>query len=321
MRIRLGGGQTALEWIGTGAVVLVCIGAAVSVLLILVGLAPGPGCSGCLQPGPTPPASPVGVVIPPSGPVAGSQHEAKQFARRLVTQVTLPGGVRSVASPPAEMQVPPTFGWVPFDGVTGACAVWRVPLTLAQAVTFFTQHPPVGLRLTLTDSTGRVSGPIAGTVNTVLEFSGAPLPSGIGEAQVLLSLHADGAAATFARADAQVSWYPARSTDEYIGGLHEMTISGPHGNRTFTAPAVIAKVAALLNALQATPAEVPLPPGNCGEQNYSYEVGLSVKQGGEAWANVYLGCQSAQIDIDGEGQPTLFDPGNKVESYVASLMS
>lgn len=76
--------------------------------------------------------------------------------------------------------------------------------------------------------------------------------SGIVAGQVLVSLHTDGAAAALVRADVQVGWYPSRSQQEYLGGLHVMTITGP-ATAARSLATVIGRVTALLNGLPALP--------------------------------------------------------------------
>ena len=162
-----------------------------------------------------------------------------------------------------------------------------------------------------------MSGVIAGTVNTVLEFGRGPVPAGIWAAQLLVSLHSDGAAASFVRADIQVAWYEARSADEYIAGLRAMTIHGPRGARTFTAPTVIAKMAGLLNGLPAASATQ----NPCAAQG-GYDVQFAVKRGAVPWTEVQAthGCWAVDVVVDNVGQPTLSDPSGRVVAYLAQLM-
>jgi hypothetical protein len=318
MRFRWGNGSRGglLQWAVTIAVLL--IGGSLALwFFAFVGKLAGPVCPNCaIWYGPTP-ASPAAVTIPAGGPAAGSPAEGNRFARGVLARVGLAAGARRATSPPVEMQVPPTFGWWPGPDMTDVAAVWRVPLPMAQAVAFFERHPPAGLRLTLADSAGRVSGVIAGTVNTVLEFGRGPVPAGIWAAQLLLSLHSDGAAASFARADIQVAWYEARSAEEYIAGLRAMTIDGPHGTRTFTAPTVIAKIAGLLNGLPAASAAQ----NPCAAQG-GYDVQFAVKRGAVPWTDVQAaqGCWAVEVVVNDGGQPTLSDPGGRVVAYLAQLM-
>jgi hypothetical protein len=209
----------------------------------------------------------------------------------------------------------------------GPAAVWRVALPVDRVVLFFEHDPPARLRLTLADSTGRVSGiTLPGdTVDTVLEFGRGPAPAGIWGAQVLLSLHSDGAAASLVRADVQVAWYPPQSRAEYIGGLRAMTIDGPRGVRAFSSPAVIARVAGLLNGLEAVPGGhygASASVYDCVRSGGGYDVAFAAKRGAVPWTKVSLapGCRGVEVTVDYQDQPALDDPGGEVESYVASLM-
>lgn len=318
MRLLWGNGSRGwlLEWAVAIAVLL--IGGSLAVLFFaFVAKQARPVCPNCASPyGPTP-ASPAAAAIPAGGPAAGSPAEGNRFARGLLAQVGMAAGARRVASRPVEVQVPPTFGWEPGPDMTDMAAVWRVPLPMGQAVAFFERNPPAGLRLTLADSTGRVSSVIAGSVNTVLEFGRGGVPAGIWAAQLLVSLHSDGAAASLVRVDIQVAWYEARSADEYIAGLRAMTIDGPRGTRTFTAPAVIATMAGLLNGLPGASAAQ----NRCAGQG-GYDVQFAVKRGAVPWTDVQAarGCWAVDVTVNDVGQPTLSDPGGRVVAYLAQLM-
>lgn len=317
MRLRWGSGSCGglLEWAVAIAVLLIG-GSLATWFFAFVATQAGPMCPNCeILNSPTP-ARPAAVTIPAGGPAAGSPAEGTRFARGLLAQVGLAAGARRVTSAPLEMQVPPTFGWGPGPDMTDVAAIWRVPLPMGQAVAFFERHSPAGLRLTLADSTGRVSGDIGGTVNAVLEFGRGPVPAGIWAAQLLLSLHSDGAA-SLVRADIQVAWYEARSADEYIAGLRAMTIDGPRGTRTFTAPTVIARMAGLLNGLPAASAAQ----NTCAGQG-DYDVHFAVRRGAVPWTEVQAGqgCWAVDVVVDDVGQPTLSDPGGRVVAYLAQLM-
>ena len=330
MRVRRGDGYGGwLEW-AVALAVLLLGGLIVLLALAALGKATGPVCPNCFYPvSPPAAARPAAVTIPAGGPAAGSPVEGNRFARGLLAQVRPPTGARRVTSPPAEVQAPP-MAWDLSPDMTDVATVWRIVLPMDRAVAFFEHDPPARLRLTLADSTGRVSGIIGDTVDTVLEFGRGPVPAGIWGAQVLLSLHSDGATASLVRADVQVAWYPPRSRAEYIAGLRAMTIDGPRGVRTFTAPAVIARMAGLLNGLEAAPGgqyaapvgQYAAPVGDCARSGDGYGVAFATKRGAVPWTRVSLapGCRGVDVTVDYQDQPALDDPSGKAESYVASLM-
>jgi hypothetical protein len=221
-----------------------------------------PDCAVQTYPDPTPSvASPAAVPVQVGVPAAGTRAEGSQFARAQLGLVRLPTGAQVAAAPPLVLQSPPEFGWEMGEDMTSAGGTaWRLPLSMARAVAFFRRHPPAGWRLTLADATGRISGSVGGAVNTVLMYGRGPVPPpGIWAAQVLLSLHPDGAAASLVRVDVQVGWYDSRSPAEYIAGFGAMTITGPSGtrsrSRTIVSRSEIAAVARLLNGLPAVPSD------------------------------------------------------------------
>jgi hypothetical protein len=266
------------------------------------------------------PVGPTGVTIPIGGPAAGSAAEADRFAREMLSQVRVPAGAVRVTSAPLLPQVAAATWPMP---AADDAAVWRVPLPLDGAASFFARHPPGGSPRSPGASTDGVSD-VINTLNydSVLEFARAAVPTGIWGARVVLSMRSDGAGAALVRADAQVAWYPQRSRAEYIGGLHAMTITDPRGNtRTFTAPAVIARVAGLLNGLRASPTTVY----DCAQPSASqggYDVTFAVRRGAVPWTDVQVApaCVGVNVTTDEQSQPALADPGTAVASYIASLM-
>jgi hypothetical protein len=260
------------------------------------------------------PASPAAVTIPVGGPAEGSPAEANQFARKLLARIRPPAGSRLVTSPSAEL-AGPAVSWQ-LDPMTDVGAVWRVPLPVDGAATYFKRDPPAGLMLLPSADNSQITGIVNENVSDALDFGHRPVPTGIWGAQVVLTMLSDGPAATFVRADVQVVWYPPRSRAEYIGGLHVMTISGPQGSRTFTSPAVIARMAGLLNAL-------PTAQGtSCSGQNVAYDLAFAVKRGAAPWTVATVGpsCPGVGMTVDNQDQPTLADPSGMIVSYIATLL-
>jgi hypothetical protein len=197
--------------------------------------------------------------------------------------------------------------------------------------------------MTLLDATGRMSGSVGGAVNTVLVYGRGPAPPhGVWAAQVLLSLHPDGAGASLVRVDVQVGWFDARSAAEYIAGFGAMTVTGPGGaTRTFSSPPEIAAVARLLNALPAAPwddwLEASTPQYDCAVRGAGYTVAFAVRRGGIPWTKVVLNPADPQVQqgcsfdvsvwsanspayYDYQPQPSLVDAAGGVASYLARLM-
>jgi hypothetical protein len=242
------------------------------------------------------------------------------------------------------MQRPPLFGWQMGQDVSSAGGItWRLPLPVTAAIGFFRRSPPPGWRLTLLDPTGRMSGSVGGAVNTVLVYGRGPAPPpGVWAAQLLVSLHPDGPAASLARVDVQVGWFDARSAAEYVAGFGSMTVTGPGGaTRTFSSPSQIAAVARLLNGLPAAPSdnwlEASTAQYDCTVPGAGYTVAFAVKRGGIPWMKAVLDPANPQIqqacfadvsvwstgdpaNYDYQPQPSLVDADGGVASYLARLM-
>lgn len=304
-------------------------------------------CSGCLQPYPTATpsvASPAAVASPAVVPAAGTQAEGSQFARAQLALVRLPAGAQVDTAPPLVMQRPPLFGWqMGQDMMAAGGTTWRLPLSAADAIGYLQRNPPAGWRLTLLDTTGRMSGSVGGAVNTVLQYGRGPAPPpGIWAAQVLVSLHPDGPVASLVRVDVQVGWYDARSAAEYVASFASMTVTGPGGaTRTFSSPSPIAAVARLLNGLPAAPWDDWLRDStaqyDCPVRGDGYTVAFAVKRGGIPWMKAVLDPGDGLIqqacsvsvsvwstsdpdDYDYQSQPSLVDAGGGLASYLARLM-
>jgi hypothetical protein len=329
------------------ALAVASVGMIVTVLLV-ISLANHPACGPCLHqvyPNPTPSvASPAAVAATAGVPAPGSLAEGRQFAGAQLARVLLPAGSHVVAAPPLVMQRPPLLGWQASQDFTSAGGTtWRLPLSMAGAVAYFQRNSPAGWRLTLIDPTGRMSGSVGNAVNTVLQYARGPAPPpGVWAAQVLLSLHPDGAAAAYFRADVQVGWFDARAPDEYIAGFGSMTVTGPSGaTRTFSSPAEIATTARLLNELPAAPwdnwLEASTPQYHCAVSGAGYTVAFAVKRGGLPWTKVVLQPADPQVpqacfvDVsvwstktpgyyDFQSQPSLVDINGGLAPYLARLM-
>jgi hypothetical protein len=328
-----------------GCLLAVLFGPLAVILVVIFYFNPGFGCDSCASyvPTPAPSVASPAAVSPVGVPAAGTRAEGSQFAQAALALVRLPAGARADAAPPLVMQRPPLFGWQMGQDMTSAGGtVWQLPLSPAEAVGYFRGNPPAGWRLTLLDTTGRMSGSVGNAVNTVLVYGRGPAPPpGVWAAQVLVSLHPDGPAASLVRVDVQVGWFDARSSAEYIAGFGSMTVTGPTGaTRTFSSASQIATVARLLNALPASPSDSWLEAStaqyNCQVRGAGYTVAFAVKRGGIPWTKVAFdqsypqiqqGClidvsvwSASSSPADYGYQPQLVDVGGGLASYLAALM-
>ena len=88
---------------------------------------------------------------------------------------------------------------------------------------------------------------------------------------------------------------------------------------------MIARVAGLLNGLQAAPGgqyDAAAGQNDCARSGDGYGVAFATKRGAVPWTRVSLapGCRGVDVTVDYQDQPALDDPAGAVESYVASLM-
>jgi hypothetical protein len=120
------------------------------------------------------------------------------------------------------------------------------------------------------------------------------------------------------RVDAQVAWYPPRSKAEHIDPRRYRAVivirpglkpnSRPWA-RTFTAPAVVAKLAAVFNALPAEP-DVTM---NCPEIGPSTTYQVIFVPAKRQWPRIVAGttgCSMDTISVNGHRQPALYDVGS-----------
>jgi hypothetical protein len=261
-------------------------------------------------------AAPAAAVIAGGGPPVGSKAAALRYGGRLVALVKLPKGSRAAPAPAALRE--PGVTWQPGPELVDVGRVWRVPLSVGRAVTFFVRHPPDGMTLEFTGTTWSRN-----TRVSLLGYSPRSVPAWVAYVQVVLSLDAAGKHASYARADGEVIWYPPRSKAEQISGMRSLTITeapagSPEVTRTFTSPTAIRKLEAVLNSL---PAE-PISPIPCGGITVEYTASFAAKPGGAASVVVGLAnaCEGEIISVNGIAQPALADPKFRAVGYVAGLM-
>jgi len=194
---------------------------------------------------------------PPAGPYAGSRAAALSLARDLLSRVRFPPGARHSpgALPGPLRKIQP--GLIGADSAD-LSASWQVPGTMAGIAGFLSTHVPAGMSYEGRGQAGSVGGAI--TMENVSYELRSP-PRGIYQARLNLVVAAAGQGVSAVRGDAVVTWYPARSAAEYVspGRFRAVTVtSAAPGSaraltRTFTSPAVIAGLAALLNHMPARP--------------------------------------------------------------------
>ena len=262
--------------------------------------------------GPSPSATPSAAAIP--GPPAGSRAEAAALARQLLARLRLPPGARRLPSEP----LPPSLSEpaVQYAGGSASLDQYRLfALTqpMATAAALLAAQVPPGLD---ESGTGSGSGPDGATMQEV-DYQPRSVPAGIAGAQLVFTVVPALSGGSLLRADAQVTWYPPRTAAEYIDPARyhvlsiAVSISGrkPHTvHKVVTSHAFIARLAELLDRLQAEPPGVEACPAIWAD----YQVAFSVSRHSGPVVVISFnetGCGGTGITVNGRSQPPVEDHG------------
>ena len=257
-----------------------------------------------------------------SGPPSASRARALALARTLLSRLVLPPGAR-----PAPVSPLPSQLRQPVNSILGSADAHRLfllPQPMQDVHTFLLAHVPAGMRLSLD---GRGSGPAGVTMRTV-GFAPRFVPPGMVEVELAMAVIAGARGGSLLRADAQVSWFPPRAAAEHLdpAGFHALTISArllnpmpPHTvTRVVTSPAVIARLARLLNGLPAAPRPIVM---GCPAIGATYRLEFAARAGRPADVVATTdGCATDQITVNGRAQPVLLDRGNKLAAAGRTLL-
>lgn len=265
--------------------------------------------AGCGTAAPRPAAQTTGPAAATRAP-AGSRAAAVTLARQMLSGLVVPAGSQAARPSP----VPPQLS-LSSAGSAGPYTVelHRFVLVREPAVrvhSFLLAHVPAGM-------SWAGLGLAPGTTNTVtvlwVAYRPRSLASGLADAE-LGTAALPSAGGTLIRADASVSWFPPRSAAEQLNaasfGSVTVTATGviPQPRtvtRTFTSPAVIGRLVALVDSLPATP--YPDTAGvSCVGVATVYRLdfipGVIVGNAG--------GCGGSDaITVNGKEQPRLWDQG------------
>lgn len=165
---------------------------------------------------------------------------------------------------------------------------------------------------------------VATVYEEFVSYEASPLPAGVSSAVLSMSVVSAGNGVSKLRADAQVIWYPPRSAAEHIpAGMHAVTITAstflPRPGtitRTFTSPAVVARLAGMLNGAHAS--DLGLVPCPLAVGSYRLAFATSPR------AAPYLvatdpGCPGIAVSVAGRAQPSLQVPA-ALQTTLATLM-
>lgn len=256
----------------------------------------------------------------PAAP-AGSRAEAMAYAEQLLSALRLPPGTR----PAHVRQVPIALGGDgPVTPVPDTVVLHEVLATsesMSQVYAFFLAHHPRG---TVQFGFGSGSDSRGHLIEDDVEYMPPDLPPGIASASVATATGPASDGSILISVGSDVEWYPARSAAEHIdpAAYQQVTVlvtrygqTVSHQTRTFTAAAVIARLADYLNVLPAVPDIVH----SCAPAMTAYR--LTFTGHGRPDAVVGLdGCGSDGIIVGGVTQPGLRDTGPGLVRTLGALM-
>ena len=278
----------------------VAVSTAAAILLAGCGAAPaGP------RPGP-------GTVT--SSWVNGTKAQALALARQLLAELSFPPGTK-----PAHVRsLPPLLRdhQGPGAGWAGGQEILVAPGNPRSVLERLDAHAPF--------STPARYGP------ALPEWSGILLPApepGIDAAQVSVGIAAYSGTATLVTAYAYATWLPARTTAEHLDpfGFLAVTVgedrlipSSRQVTRTFTDPAVIARLAAFVNGL---PPAAALTGRSCAAVINRYTLRFTARDAnGPAVLVSTVECGTDVITVNGKPQPGLWDTHARVAAMARELL-
>jgi hypothetical protein len=281
-------------WLGVGAAALVLAGC-------------GSAAAGSVSPAARSTAPPASARPDPS--------RAATLARHLVAEMTFPPGTRPSPSrslPRAMRAIGPPSG----QGWVRAERVLLAPVKPAAAWAVVLAHAPF-------NEPGAM-GPAA--VNGLVQSGtllAAPEP-GVAAAQVAVWAEPWSSGQTLIAAYAYATPRPVRTAAEHLDPSRLLTVTvtvteyGPHVRtikRTFISAAVIARLAAFLNARPAAP-QVAV---SCPAPSAVYELRFTAKANNPV-LTVSAGCLTDQIVVDGAQQPPVWDNDGGLGKLIRNLL-
>ncbi len=244
-------------------------------------------------------------------PAAGDRAEAARLARLMLSGLRLPAGARRLASLP----VPQSLSQPALQaGSSNSLDAYRL-FGLSQPMDSALQAVSAPASLSRAGS-GEGSAP-GGAAFSEVSYTASQLPAGIYSAQLVLTAVPGASGGSLVRADAQVIWFPPRTTAEYIdpGRYHALTITitivSPRQRtirRFVTSRTVIRQFAA---ALDRSPAD-PVTSSGCAMIFATYRLAFAVSPHGPATmvaSATRWPCGGVRISAAGRLQPPLEDAG------------
>jgi hypothetical protein len=266
-----------------------------------------------------PPASgthphPGGTTRAMTGPPAGSKAEAAALAQLMLSRLRLPPGASRLPSSPVPSSLSePAAGYAGGSASLDQYQLFAAPQSMGTVAAFLAARAPAGMGKS---GTGQGSGSAGGPFMEV-SYLARPVPEGVAGAHLVLTVVPAASGGSLLRADAQVTWYPARTAAEYIdpARYHALTVTVTlYGQRVRTIGKVVtseAVIARFAEALDRSPAE---PPGTmaCPAELADYRLAFSVSRHSRPVVVVWSaewGCGGSAVTVGGHPQPALKDNG------------
>jgi hypothetical protein len=256
-----------------------------------------------------------------AGPPAGNRADALQLAREMLSKVRLPPGSRPHPGPPPP-DLDSAIGAPEDPELVSIPKVWAAPASMDTTAAFLQTHLPTGMRATYQGQPGDAGGYPQGELQ---DISPRSTPAGIYQAELVYTVGPGAHGGSLVLIRANVTWYPRRSAAEHVpAGMRAVTVTAtvliPRTRtvtRTFTSPAVIGKLARLLNSLPAAPHLVMSCPGIPA----TYRVAFAPARGKRPVLIASTGgCLSDAVTARGKQQPTLSDPDYRLMGDAFSLL-
>jgi hypothetical protein len=288
-------------------------------------LAVAVGCASASATGPAPGKAVTARTTAAStgGPHWGTRARSLSLARRLLRTIVLPPGARQLPDKPLPARLRHPASTLSAKTLIDRYRLFTLPVSMARAETFLARHPPRGMTLTATGSSGdhnRV------TERMVIDTP-VKLPPGISAVELVDGIVRAGHSRALLRTDVQVIWFPRRSAAEHLRASSFRAVrvkAWLYGHkvrtkaRTFTSKTVIRRLVRLVDRLPASPGAVPLCPIILATYRVTFE-----PVPGRAGAVVRAeSCSADSIAVGSAPQPALADPGNpgKVGTLAGQLL-
>jgi hypothetical protein len=244
-------------------------------------------------------------------PPAGSRAGAARLARLMLSGLRLPAGARRPVPLPVPQSLSRPALWASSSNSLDVHRLFGLSQPMNSAL--LAVSVPAGLSRS---GSGQGSGPGGAAVSEV-SYTARRVPEGIYSAQLVLTAVPDASGGSLVRADAQVIWFPPRTTAEYIDPerYHAVTITITTLStrqrtirRVVTSQAVIRQLA---GALDRSPAD-PVTSSGCAMIFATYRLAFALSPHGPATivaSATRWPCGGVRVSAAGRLQPPLEDAG------------